>query len=55
MQLWLPLTGSSHALSQGRVCSLSTVREVEISHVDTEEGGPGDQDDLGPESGQLVA
>lgn len=40
VQLWLLLTSSSHALSQGCVCSLSTVREVEISHIDTEEGGP---------------
>lgn len=37
VQLWLLLTSSSHALSQGCVRSLSTVREVEISHVDTEE------------------
>ena len=40
VQLWLLLTGSSRALSQGCVCSLSTFREVDISHVDTEEGGP---------------
>lgn len=39
VQLWLLLTSSSHALSQGCVRSLSTVREVEISHVDRYWGG----------------